>query len=274
MGTYTGSPWGHIRGKVDDAVGGVWKGIEWVRVRVFPTQPGTITRYRLWKDDPTTPFSFKQFNIRRLVTQVLGYIARFGSNLTVWIRPVWEALCDKRGWTMTGANAFIRRNAAILFASMENPAAEYKPTMPAINAPDLTKMLVSDGDLEPAAVLETAVYNPETGALGLHWSSATFTNGSPDDIVNVIVAKKPLLEMEDEPDMTLWNWAPKLFIYPFLPAPPAPAVPATRADEGVEVMLPTGLDAANLTAYLFFRDAEGHIGYSPSVGSQVLPPAP
>ena len=257
MGTYTGSPWGTIRGKVDDVVGGVWKGINWCRVRVLPTQRGTIAKYRAWKDDPTYPFSFKQFNIRRLVTQVLGYIARSESNIVLWIRPVWDALVTKRGYTMTGVNAFVKRNAAILFASMTDENAEYDP---ATNTPDYEKMLVSDGDLEPVADIASAIYNPATGQLVLIWNSATFTNGSDQDIPNVIVTKKPLLEMEDEPNMTLWNWRPKLFTYPFLPA----AHPTKRFIGNATINLPTGLTYSDLTLYLFFKDEVTGIGYSPS----------
>lgn len=270
MGTYTGSPWGSIRGKVDDCVGGVWKGIKWVRVRVLPRQMGTITKYRLWKDDATQPFSFKQFNLRRLITQILGYIARFGSNLTDWIRPVWDELCTKRGWVMTGANAFIKRNAAVLNASLNNANMEYDPTT---NTPDLTKMLVSDGDLEPAPDTPalTAVYDTITGNLVVAWDATTFTNGDANDACQVIVAKKPLLEMEDEPDMKLWNWAPKLFLYTFLPAPPAPAIWAKRGDNNLTVAIPAGLTASNLIAYLFFRDDPSLIGYSSSVGRQITP---
>jgi len=261
MGKYTGSPWGTISGKVDDVVGGVWKGINWCRERVIPVQPGTITRYRRWKDDPTIPFSFKQFNLRRLVTQVLGYIARSESNIVVWIRPVWDALVTKRGWTMTGVNAFVKRNAAILHASMTDENAEYDP---ATNTPDYLKMLVSDGDLEPVAGINTAAYSDITGTLEITWDTTTYTNGAATDLLNVIAAKKPLLEMEDEPDMTLWNWYPNLFIYPFLPSVPA----KTRADGTVTITLPTGLTDTDLTVYLFFKDEVTGIGYSPSKALQ------
>lgn len=256
MGTYTGSPWGNIRGKIDDAVGGIWKGIDWVRVRVNPTQLGTITKYRLWKDDPSEPFSFKQFNIRRLVTQVLGFVARSGSNTVDWIRPIWNTLVEKRGYTMTGTNAFVKRNAAILFASMDDDNAEYDPTT---NKPDLLEMLVSDGDLEPVASITTVAYDPLTGNADIAFDSNTFTNGKATDTIQVIIMKKPLLQMEDEPDMTLWNWRPELFAYLFIPAT------GTRTDGSVIVNLPIGIDDTKLIAYLFFHDEA--LGYSPSVSS-------
>lgn len=261
MGKYIGSPWGYIRGKLDDAVGGAWKGINWVRVRILPTQRGTLPKYRLFKDGLLDPsqFSYPQFNIRRCVLQVLGYVARF--NITTWIRPVWEELVTKRGWVMTGTNAFVRRNAATFFSSMLR-TAEY---VVGLNEPDLLDLLVSDGDLEAPASITLASYNPVDGNMGITWDASTFTNGAADDVVQVIILKKPLLESVGRDG----TWYPALFAYPFIPAPPSPAFPGTRADAAINFALPAGLTAADLTAYLFFRDAEGTIGYSPSLALQV-----
>lgn len=260
MGKYIGSPWGYIRGKLDDAVGGAWKGINWVRVRIEPTQRGTLDKYRLFKDGLLDPsqFSYPQFNIRRCVLQVLGYVARF--NLTSWIRPVWEELVTKRGWTMTGTNAFVRRNAATFFSSMLR-TAEY---VVGLNEPDLEDLLVSDGDLE-GTTAGGATYVPGTGVLTVTWTASVFTNGAADDQAQVIVLKKPLLESVGRDG----TWYPALFAYPFIPAPPSPAFPAERSAGTVDVTLPTGLAAADLVAYVFFRDAAGTIGYSPSLARQV-----
>lgn len=261
MGTYIGSPWGQIRGKVFDHVGGVWKGINWLRVRILPTQRGTLDLYRKLKDGLITPdqFSYPQMNIRRAVLQVLGYIARM--NLSLWIYPVWEALCTKRGWTMTGANAFVRRNAATLLNTMDRDI-EYDPTT---NAPDLATILVSDGDLEAPAGITSATYNTATGAVVVIWDASTYTNGADDDVCNLVIVKKPILESVGRDG----TWYPSLFMYPIMAAPPPPGVAATRVDGTVTVTLPTGLSADDLTAYLFFRDDAGIIGYSASLGLQV-----
>lgn len=261
MGKYIGSPWGYIRGKLDDAVGGAWRGINWVRVRILPTQKGTLSKYRQYKDGELdlSQFSFPQFNIRRCVLQVLGYVARF--NITSWIRPVWEELVTKRGWTMTGTNAFVKRNAATFFNGMLR-TAEY---VVGSNEPDLLDLIVSDGDLEAPAGLTTAVYTTATGALVITWDAGIFTNGADDDEAQVIVMKRPLLESVGRDG----TWYPALFAYPFLPAPPAPAAPAERTDATVTLALPIGLAATDLVCYLFFRDAEGLIGYSPSLSLQI-----
>lgn len=264
LGTYIGSPWGQIRGKVFDHVGGVWKGINWLRVRVEPLQRGTLDLYRKLKDGLITPeeFSFPQMNVRRAVLQVLGYIARM--NLSLWIYPVWEALCTKRGWVMTGTNAFIKRNAATLLNTMDRDL-EFDPTD---NAPDLTKILVSDGDLEAPAELLTATYDTATGNAVITWDPSIYTNGADEDMCQIVVAKKPILESVGRDG----TWYPKLYLYPILPAPALPEVTATRVDGTVTVALPSGLDPTDLTAFLFFRDAENVIGYSASLGQETVAP--
>jgi len=265
MGKYHGSPWGIIMGALFDTVGGSWKGVLWNRVRIFPTQRGTLDLYRQLKDGLIAPerFSFPQMNIRRAITQVLGYIAR--SNLSSWIYPVWEELVTKRGWTMTGANAFVKRNAANLLASMSNKTLEFDPST---NTPDLAEMLVSDGDLETGSGL-SATYDTATGDVVLSWAKVTYTNGESTDIAWVMVAKKPLLESIGRDG----TWYPQLFMYgPHTTELPAPA--ATRDDETITYKIASGLDAADLTAYLFFRDTAEIIGNSPSKGFQTTPAGP
>lgn len=262
MGKYTGSPWGFVRGKMGHYVGGVWKGVAWVRVLVWPTQRGTLDLYRDLKDGliPPDRFSFPQMNIRRAITQVLGYVGRY--KISEWIYPIWEALCDKRGWTMTGINAFIKRNAALLLTTMDRDTEFDEAT----NAPDLSQMLVSDGDLEAGYGL-TANYDPGTGVLATSWQPSVYTNGSTDDIAYLMVAKKPILESIGRDG----TWYPKLYMYgPYTPV----IVTATRADGSLSWTLPIGLDFADLTAFLFFRDAADIIGFSPSVGLQVTEAGP
>lgn len=261
MGKYHGSPWGIIMGALFDTVGGKWKGINWNRVRIFPTQRGTLDLYRQLKDGLIDParFSYPQMNIRRVVTQVLGYIARF--RLGDWMYPVWETLVTKRGWTMTGANAFVKRNAAILLNSMTDKGAEFDPTT---NAPDLRDMIVADGDLE-ATTVHTAAYDPVTGIITSTWVPTTFENGQDSDKPYIMVARKPILESVGRDG----TWYPALHMYgPLHAEPPLPS--RDRSDGAMEVQLPAGLTAANLTAYLFFRDTVTDIGYSPSVGANVL----
>lgn len=270
MSKYFGSPWGYMRGKLFDTVGGHWKGINWNRVRIFPTQRGTLDLYRDLKDGliPPERFSYAQMNIRRAVLQVLGYIGRY--KMSTWIYPIWEALVTKRDWTMTGINAFVRRNAALLLTTMDRTAEFIQDSAdPNYNAPDLAKMLVSDGDLEPTAEITAATYDTATGDLVVTWDPSVFTNGSDTDYAFLMVAKKPILESVGRDG----TWYPALFMYgPFHTE--LPGVPEVRADGTMTYTMPVGLDAADLTAFVFFRDVEDVIGYSPSLGLQATEATP
>lgn len=269
MGKYYGSPWGFVRGKMGDFVGGIWKGIDWVRVIRFPTQRGTLDLYRDLKDGliPPERFSYPQMNIRRAILQVLGYIARM--NISMWIYPVWEALVTKRGWVMTGTNAFVRRNAAILLNSMEK-GKEFipDPLDPDYNIPVLANMLVSDGDLEGPAELTSVTYDTLTGEMVFTWDPTTYTNGAEEDIAYLMAAKKPILESVGRDG----TWYPSLFIYgsQYVAVP----VVVPRSAGTATLTIPIGLNFEDLTAYLFFRDAADVIGYSPSLGIQVTEPTP
>lgn len=251
MGTYMGSPWGFIRGKIGDQVGGVWKGVEWVRVRVLPTQRGTLELMRMLKEGLITPerFSWKQFNIRRLIFQVLGWIGK--SNMSTMIYPIWEALCSKRKWALTGVNAFIKVNAGRFWNSLPDKDAEYNS---ATNAPDMKVIRVSDGDLEGAYPVLTAGYVGATGVLTVTWDSTIYENGKDDDFAFAMLYMQPIVRDD---------WRPNGYLYGTgIPIPP-PGVQPLRSDGTMTVQLPIGL-IDDMVAYVFFRDALGQIGYSVS----------
>lgn len=254
---YIGSPWGTIRGKLNGAVGGVWKGINWGRVLVLPTQRGTLKKYRAYKDGKIPVFSFAQMNIRRAVIQVLGYIGRI--HTTNFIIPIWQEFATRHNYKMTGLNVFVNRNAAAMFASMPNKDQEY---IAATNAPDLTSMKMSDGDLEGTPIL-TATYATGSGATIITWAKDCFGNGLQTDKAWVCVLKKPILESVGRNG----TWAPKLYLF----GPYDTSV--ARSVETVTVTLPTGLSPDDLTAFLFFRDVAETLGFSVSNSHTVVAPA-
>ena len=193
MAKYIGSPWGEIRGKLDDAVGGVWKGIKWVRVRVLPTQLGTLEKYYLLKADPPgispEQFSFPQFNIRRLVFQLLGTLGRM--NKGNMILPVWERLAKMRNYALTGINLFVKTSAGLLWHSIPDPSIEYDITT---NKPDLDLMKVSDGDLEGTTTITDVRYATATGILTVTFDSTIYKNGKDDDDVYVMAYREPIVD--------------------------------------------------------------------------------
>lgn len=269
MGTYIGSPWGFILGKIGDTVGGKWRGINWNRVRVLPTQRGTLDMYRKLKDGLISPetFSYKQMNIRRVALQVLGHVGRM--NLASLIYPVWAALVIKRAWVMTGINAFVRRNAANLYNSMTDRDAEYTIDT---NDVDLCEILMSDGDLEGPAGITTCTYDELTGDLAMVWDPGIFTNGADDDESFIVVLKRDTDGGVMESVGRYGTWFPNLYMYGSAIPVPLPGVPVIRSDGTRTIVLPIGLAATELTAFLFFRDKESIIGYSPSVCCEVTAP--
>lgn len=261
MAKYHSSPWGIISGKLGDHVGGKWKGIHWVRWLIFPTQRGTLELYRMLKAGTLTPerFSYRQFNIRRVVLQILGYLAR--SNMSNLIYPVWEALCAKRNWTQTGSNAFVRRNAATLFNTMTDRNAEFDVST---NTIDLAQMIISDGDLEgTTGIIPSPTYDPVTGVVTVSWDTNKYTNGQDDDIALIMAVKKPLHDSVGE----FGTWRPAIYAYGS--AIPTPMVIPRSAGTGT-LDIPVGLNAADITVYVFFRDSAGVIGYSVSAAMQCV----
>lgn len=260
MAKYFGSPWGAIRGKVNGLVGMAWKGILTTRALVYPTQRGTLQNYRDMKGGiiPPEQFSFPQFNLRRCITQILIKIC--SDNMTGWIYPVWSPLTVSKGLKMSGMNLFVKRNDANLFASMDR-TLEYDPVT---NTPDLKVLQMSEGELEPTQEITTAEYNTATGILNLAWDITCYGNGLPTDKTYCIIAKKPLLDSYGE----FGNWQAALTLFnigeigvrgePFMPIP---------------ITLPPGLDAADLTVYLFFFAViENKNTWSPSLSIQVTTP--
>ncbi|MDD2890328.1 MAG: hypothetical protein PHE49_06785 [bacterium] len=253
MGTYIASPWGSIRGKLKDAVGGACRGIDWVRERVYPTQHGTLEMYKQLKKGLITPdrFSYKQMNIRRLVFQQLGYTGR--TNRGNLMTPIWKPLCAKRHLPITAINMFVKRSAPDLWDSIPNPDEEYNAST---NCPDMTKMVVSDGDLEPISDFTVCSYNAVTGDVTFGWDTTTIKNGKSDDYVFTFVFNKPVIDSK---------WRPNGYLYGDAKLLP----PVKRMDGIATFSIAAGLTASELTGYIFCRDKKGEIGFSPSKGKQI-----
>lgn len=258
MAKYHASPFGDIMGKWGDVIGGKWKGIYWIKKRVYPTQRGTLELYRLLKEGLISPerFSFKQMNIRRLVLQVLGWIGK--DNMSGMITPVWTKLCRKRHLKMTGINLFTKRNALTLWKSLPDQDQEYDVST---NAPDMTKMLVSDGDLEAAPSVVGCNYNPLTGVFHMDWDFSFTKNGKGDDYAYMLVYREPIIDSE---------WRPNGWLYGKTALPTPPALPRERANGSMEITISAGLTATELVGYVFFKDKAGIIGFSPSVSRRAV----
>lgn len=250
MGKYFGSPWGSIRGKLDDAVGGYWKGIEWNRVRVYPTQRGTLALKRQLDEGliPAERFSYPQFNIRRCVLSPLGAIAR--QNLITLVYPVWEDLCSKRKLALTGSNLFIKKSVTPFWESMPDHNAEYDENT---NAPNAETIVISDGNLEPIPSITGWAYDLGTGNNDINWDTAHYQNGADNDHVHWLVYVEPIFTVGYEPNGWLYGDAREV-----LP----PGLPIRRSDGSASFTTAPGLTAVKMVLYLFARDDANTIGHS------------
>jgi hypothetical protein len=247
MGKYTGSPWGEIRGKTGSAVGGTWKGLPWTRAHGKPRQQGTVKKYDLGADGCTRGirFSQPQLNFRRAVFATLGNIARMTHESLIIM--VWQTLCDKKRWKMTGLNKFISTNARLLWLSMRGDIH-----FGATNTPDMTKMLVSDGDLEATpSILSATIPMMGGNHVTITWDTTTYQNGSPADDAWLAVYKVPSADfiIRMQPFGTLF----------------VKGSGVTRSAGSAIIPVPVS-QAGDLTAFVFFSDNCSN--YSPSAAKQ------
>lgn len=235
-------------GKLGYTVGGKWKdGIYWLRSWTKPSQKGTIQDNLDYLSGKNRTMSYKQMNIRNVV-RALGYVGRM--NLLAWIDLIWTDYCTRHNITnRTGMNLFMQNNISALYNSLSNKSAIWNETS---NKMSLLQLKVSKGDLEGTTEITTAVYTTGTGATVITFPTAIFGNGLATDLVYAMVAKKAILNV--------LTWDPVLFVFP-----PSRGNSKTRTDGTVTLTLPAGLTATELTAYVFFKDAAGTIGFSEAV---------
>lgn len=177
MAIYDNSAWGEIHGKLGDAVGGKSRGgIKTIRMNVVGKHMGTEEAVLEADKDESkrADINIKQFNQTHIAMAPITTIAyKFCKNL---IFKVWEPAT--KGKPLTGANLFTKVNVARLCDSIPDKTKFYSPT----NAPDLSKIILTDGRLEPAFI-KSAVLSDKTSEITVTWEPRNFSTGSPDDEV-------------------------------------------------------------------------------------------
>lgn len=138
---------GPFTGKVGGAVGGIWKGINYIKGYVVPANPNTPAQQ-------TQRFKFS--TIQGIAAQLLGSV----------VSTFWNPFAVK----MSGYNYFIQQN--ISKVSTEGLlSTDFYATKGGLEKPDLTG----------------AVYTSGTGALVLSWDSSVNGNGLPADNMAVLL---------------------------------------------------------------------------------------
>jgi hypothetical protein len=260
------SPLGQIRGKSAGSVFSIWRGKNIMKRYSKPTDRGTLLKYQQFKDGiiPPEQFSFPQFNQRRLIINPLMHIGRFNPD---FLDDIWKPEVKARHLNMSALNLFVQQNATQLYASIDK-TLEYDPIT---NSPNLLLMEMSQGILEGTSSF-SAEYNPGTGQIDFTWNPDHFRDGSDSDYVYAVVIAKPLLESYGRNG----NWQPALTMYGpimlanFYPSPPG--LPKTRGNGSATWNMPPGLDADDLSAFLFFFKVVTTNGTnlrSPSLSTQV-----
>jgi hypothetical protein len=236
-----GSPFGKIYGKVGDAVGANWRGINTLRIKNIPTQRGTLELYNKLQEGTIDPsrFSYPQFNYRHVILNTIGTIGR--QHMPDLIVPLWNTLLLERRWRMQGINALVKINSKRLYESMPDKTAKYNPVS---NAPDYTVFRVSEGDLEPAKITSCS-YNMFTGIVTVEWNPLIYGNGKMEDTPYLTAIKKPYVDEYYNSTITLYA--------------PYTDGAATREAGGMEMTLPPGIGTGDLTIYLYFIDSTSPI---------------
>jgi hypothetical protein len=162
MATYTGSPFGTIRGKLGNTVATKWKGINVIRSNFSPTNPNSL----------------KQQAVKQgyRVIQKLGS-RHFSNN----VRPIWNVLAKRSGLPLTGLNLLLKKSARLL----------YKHTQAGILEPDWASLQVSDGILEPTDQVNAFAYTPASGLVTIDWDNEIYRNGNALDNVSVLIFRAP-----------------------------------------------------------------------------------
>jgi hypothetical protein len=256
MAKYFASPFGTIIGKVNGQVGSRWRGLNLIKKFTVPTDKGTILKYQQMKDGiiPPDRFSFPIFNLRRAVVNALMHMGRENPD---FLTDIWKPEVKSRALNMSGLNLFCKENITQLYASLDKTLEFYSAEENQIpvevlptNTIDITQMVVAEGILEGTSLL-SATYDTATGYVELTWSPTCLKDGLATDIAAACVIQKPVFESIGRNG----NWQPalKLWYFPTFPRSPLPPGPAkTRTDGSGTLAIATGLDAANLTAFIFF----------------------
>jgi hypothetical protein len=153
---------GAVSGKVGPVVGGTWKGTNYLRARIIPANPQTVS----------------QQNNRDKMSRIV-YIAK--QILNSIIQVYWDPFYSG----MSGYNAFVKTNKEFLADTT-------------FLLSDTLQM--SKGTLYPISI-SSATYNTGTGAISITWvDNSGIGGGLATDLVDVVVFDKNgvLLTMDTE----------------------------------------------------------------------------
>lgn len=268
MAKYMASPWGRVRGKLGDVVGGRSKGgIDTIRMNTVGKHRGTEQAVLEADKDESKrkDINIKQFNQTHIAMAPLTTIAyQFSKRLMF---EVWEPLVGNR--PITGANLFTKINVARLCSSIPDRTKFYSPA----NAPDISSILLTDGRLEPAEIF-SAKLSIENSEITVNWKPGNFSNGEPDDNVSLSAvywkipeSKKWYPDFKPCRTMMVWNPEFKKGIFDSLAKRQDGTAKLKLANPDIKLL---DMQDAQLVVFLFlYNDKDA---YSRSSSYKLFPP--
>jgi len=240
-----GSVLGLVSGKVGDKIFYVRKGKQYVK------------QYGASKI--TTRTLLRRKSYRAVNTRVFFAASReIYKKLKVLINPVWEGIVKtKKTPTLSGLNMFMKYNHLQQMIPDKNKLCALG------NSPDLTKLVVSYGIVEPTFNLKTVLENnlptEQAGEIRVEWDPKSYSSGLPDDEAFFVALQWYLRPKGDDKWRESWK---AISVCGNLRAPGA-----KREDGSLRILWePEYTDEKNpIYGYLFFKDKKGNYSKSNAI---------
>lgn len=243
MAKYYGSPWGTISGKCGQAVGVVGsKGKRFVKSYVkakYPKSSDEAISKVLKKKYKEGEVSIRTINQTRVVYSHLCLVVKLIPKV---LKPIWYPLSKKK--PITWHNLFMKYNL-----SRFNHSIPLRQVLCSTeNSPQIHKLLLSTGVLEPTSQITNVSYNKNTGLVRVKWDKNVYSNGSLDDtaFLTVIYYRIPedmwIKRHPVEKTIKIWN---EELTYV-----------GRRGDGEGKIKISKNIDSKYLTVFLYFGDGK------------------
>jgi hypothetical protein len=239
MGKYKGGPWGKISGKVGEAIGINYRGMQIIKGYVKPKDTGpTLMLSETKKGNiELTPKIIKKIN-HTFVFGIMANLSRTLEKDTILIYKIWKT-----------RQAFASTNIRILDSSEKT-----KKLYASNNLPDLENINLTTryGGPSPEVYSE---YNNKDGKITVRWDTPSYISGEPEDIACLIVTYFKMNNLYDW-TKTFQPWHFKVWGSKSVSGMPSSTYLPKRQDKELILEIDKNLNSKNIFSYLFFHNAK------------------
>jgi hypothetical protein len=196
MAKYRNSTFGTITGSIGDDTCSTWKGEKVLKKKASPANP----------QSPGQTAQRDKFFLCNNVGQAINFPI---------LQTYWNYLFSK----MSGFNAFIKENIKLVTDGSSD---------------SLSDMLITKGNYEQIASIDSAVYDDSDGSLNVSWDTAPGIFGDGDDEVIVVAIDFSLYDIATRTGTLIVTYD----------------VSKKRSDGSVALTLPDGLDNTNMIVFV------------------------